>query len=1017
MLDPLGAHRVIITIASQFRTRAAAGGVHIYKKPPCLRGADAMVEPAHILIVDDDPGIRRMFQLLLSETGYRVSTAGSGEEALAYLELVTPDLILMDLMLPGISGQEVTVRVKADTRKPFIPIILVTARGDKESKVKALDAGADDFLVKPVDLTELLARVRAMLRLQRSQRSLRAEQRKTELLLHLTRELGTTLDLDQLLTQFLDQLADAVGAIRASIILVSDVEARLFSNTRNRATVPLDDILRNGIAGWVLRERVPAVIDETRDDQRWVAITPLQRAVRSVAAAPIIREERALGAITLVHHTPGYFDAEHLDLLKSVAAQCAIALENAELFRLSESQKNLLERRAEELARINQMSRYLAELMSLEQLIRLVTHLIHHNFSYQLVAILLQQEAGLVVRGVAGGDGLLGASFAADHGLPGLAIQRQEALVLHDAQDDQRFAALGAGDRTRSAVAVPIVTAREVFGALYVADERPGAFGEADVRLLGTLASQLGVALDNARLFDTEQRRVRQLDRVNTLSIAITAQLDSHENLRIAADAVARIFAVNHCGIVLSGDGPGVAARSARHATPGEPLRFALPLQQIATALDLHGPQLIPAVAADDRLAAVAPQLAAAGITALALAPLMFGGRQEGMIIVDASGNTDAFLQGELTLLETVASLIAQVMENARLYREVENERSTLGAVLRGAADPILLIDPHDQLLLANPAAEMRLGLGAAGSPLDALVHQPDLLRALWAGRNGQSLQLPPSTSEVTLDGGATFSISVAPVRTADNGLLGRVAVLQDITAIKELERREQERLRSVFRRYVSPQVVEEVLAGAGNFGEPVERDVVLVIADIRGYTSLSEGMQPRVLVDEVLNRYFSAMTEVLYRHGGTIDKFLGDGIIGVFGVPIARDDDLQRSIAAAVEGQRVFGELRQTWKRELGLDIGMGVGLGYGRAVVGNIGSAQRLDYTVIGDVVNTATRLSGLAHPGQIILSYHLVDALPPDVRAAWRFRPIGPVQLKGKHDPHMVYEVEYERVASGE
>jgi adenylate cyclase len=379
--------------------------------------------------------------------------------------------------------------------------------------------------------------------------------------------------------------------------------------------------------------------------------------------------------------------------------------------------------------------------------------------------------------------------------------------------------------------------------------------------------------------------------------------------------------------------------------------------------------------------------------------------------VVDATGSADAFLQGELTLLETVASLIAQVIENARLYREVENERSTLGAVLRGAADPILLIDTHDQLLLANPAAEARLGLRTAGAALSSLVQQPDLLRALWAGRNGQSLGLPPPTSEVTLDGGATFSISVAPVRTADNGLLGRVAVLQDITAIKELERREQERLRSVFRRYVSPQVAEEVLAGAGGFGEPAERDVVVLIADLRGYTSLTEGMRPRVLVDEVLNRYFSAMTEVLYRYGGTIDKFLGDGIIGVFGVPIAREDDLRRSVAAAVDLQRSFGGLRTMWQRELKLDIGMGVGLGYGRAVVGNIGSSQRLDYTVIGDVVNTASRLSGLAHPGQVIVSYHLVDALPSQAEAPWRLRAIGPVQLKGKHDPHLVYEVEYQ------
>ncbi len=275
-----------------------------------------MAELAHIFVVDDDPSIRRMFQLLLSDTGYRVSTATSGEEALAYMDLITPDLILLDWMLPGINGQEVAARIKADTSKPFIPIIVVTARGDQKSKVAALDAGADDFLVKPVEFAELLARVRAMLRLQRSQRSLQAEQRKTELLLHLTRELGTTLDLDDLLTHFLDRLADAVGAVRASIILTNDAQPRLFSSTRARAAGGLEGILRDGIAGWVLRQRQPAIIDDTRNDDRWVVTLEAQRGVRSVASVPISREGQVLGVITLVHHTPGYFTAEHMDLLE-----------------------------------------------------------------------------------------------------------------------------------------------------------------------------------------------------------------------------------------------------------------------------------------------------------------------------------------------------------------------------------------------------------------------------------------------------------------------------------------------------------------------------------------------------------------------------------------------------------------------------------------------------------------------------------------------------------------------------
>lgn len=972
-----------------------------------------MTETAHILIIDDDSSIRRMFQQLLITAGYRVSTAGSGEEALAYLDLVTPDLILMDVTLPGISGEEATRQIKADESKPFIPIMLVTARGDQRSKVEGLDAGADDFLVKPVDLTELSARVRAMLRLQRSQRSLRAEQRKTELLLHLTRALGTTLDVDQLLTHFLDRLADAVGAIRASIILVVEDQPRLYSSTRNRPVTPLSDILRDGIAGWVLRERVPAIIDETRNDPRWVATNAAQRTVRSVAAVPILREERALGAITLVHHTPGYFTEEHLDLLNSVAAQCGFALENAELFRLTHRQKDLLERRAEELQRLNQVSRYLTELMSPEQLVRLVVHLVYGTFGYEHVVLLLRERDTLVVRASAGDDyaeSLVGRRTSLDSGVAGQALTRQEPVIIADVRTEPRYAPPGEAS-IRSVMAVPLNTLREAIGVLEVSSSIPDAFGPNDIRLLDTLAGQLSVALENARLFDTEQRRVRQLERINELSIAITAQLDVNTNLRIAAEAIATIFGAEVCGIAVTGDSfrenPRLAVHSTLALEPNVPLRFPLPMLQLS-ALELTFPVIIPAASESERLLRFRETLKRAHVNTLILAPLLSSGRQIGMIALDMTERLGEFGHSELTLLETIASLIAQVLENARLYREVEAERSTLNAVLRGAADPILLIDPHDQLLLANRAAEERLQLGdGVGRPIASLNLEPDLRQALGNGRAETNASVP---HEVTLSAGETFSVSVAPVHGADNALIGRVAVIQDITAIKELERREQERLRSVFRRYVSPQVAEEVLAGAGDFGEPAERDVVVLVADLRGYTSLTEGMQASVLVERVLNRYFTAMTEVLYRHGGTIDKFMGDGIIALFGVPIAHPDDAQRSLEAAVDMQRAFAHLRRVWRAELQLDIGMGIGVGYGRAVVGNIGSAQRLDYTVIGDVVNTASRLNGLATAGKIIVSHRLLDMLPLDWRGPGILRALGPVALKGKQEPHLVYDMEF-------
>jgi adenylate cyclase len=982
----------------------ASGTCRFARSIPLLQ-CGGMTELAHILVVDDDANVRRMLQILLSNAGYRVSLATTGEEALAYLELVTPDLVLLDVALPGVSGRQVMEHIKSDPDRPFIPVILVTGHSDPQAKVAALDAGADDFLVKPVDLAELLARVRAMLRLQRSQRSLRAEQRKTELLLHLTRELGTTLDLDRLLTQFLNRLADAVGAVRASILVLASDQPRLFSSTRNRPTIPLTDILGQGVAGWVLRERQPLIINDTRDDPRWIAVNAQQRAVRSVAAVPLLREGRALAAITLVHHTPGYFSEEHLELLNAVAAQSAIALENAELFRLTRIQRDLLERRAEELQRINQISRYLTELMSPDQLLRLVAHLIHHTFGYPLVAVVLREEDRLVLRAAAGNRAIeqaIGQVTLSDVSAAGQAILRREPYLIADTLQTELAMSAALDRSVRSDLAVPIQTARQVFGALAVMSPVPEAFGDADIRLLSTLASQLGIALDNARLFDMEQRRVRQLGMVNNLSLAMTARLDAAENLTIAARAIAAIFDVVGCGIVLTDSGAHTTD-GAVHAT--DSVRNRLPWRALAETVTLPGPLVLSV--SDDRLAGCATELVAAGVITLAIAPLLTGSRQIGLIVLDVSGYERQFQATDLTLLETVASLLAQVIENARLYHEVEDERSTLGAVLRSAADPILLIDPHNRLLLANPAAEQRLHLTATpGSSLDQLVENRDLLRALnGASDNGQPMV------EVALPDGATFNVSVAPVRGADDALIGRVAVMQDITAIKELERAEQERLRATFRRYVSPQVVEEVLAGGGEFGAPQECDIVVLFADIRGYTTLAEGLAPHILVEEILNRYFTAMTEALYRHGGTVDKFLGDGLIGVFGVPIARDDDVPRSLRAAVDLQLAFHDLRNIWRRTLGLDLGMGVGVAYGSALVGTIGSPQRLDYTVIGDVVNTANRLSGLARADQIIVSHRLIDALPPDCDLPWQLRPIGHVQLKGKHEAHLAYEIVYE------
>ncbi len=981
-----------------------------------------MIEPAHILIVEDDAIIRRVYHDVLVSAGYRLSLAGSGEEAIAYLQLITPDLILLDLGLPGLSGDELIRRVKADRTKSFIPVIIISAHGDLATSVSSLDAGADDFLVKPVEIDELLARVRAMLRLQRAQRGLERARRKTELLLVLTRDLGASIDLDVLLTRFLDHLADAVGAMRASIIL-TDFEADhtlCYSSSRNPTTPVLTDILRYGVAGWVLRERLPVIIHDTRSDGRWFSATEYHSNVRAVAAMPVLREGRCLGVITLVHHTPGFFSEEHVDLLSSVAAQSAVALESAQLFHLSQRQKELLTQRADELRKVNEINVFLSELMAPEQVTRLLVYMIQQQFGYPQVCLLMCDGDELVLRASAGGFGVSVPAtlrFPVSDGLNGWAFQLRQVVRADDVSRDDRFQPRFPNDAmVRSQLVVPIMLHREVLGMLDVRSPEIGAFGANDEALLRTLMNQFSIALGNARLLENEQQRIFQLNQVNRLSVAITAQLDAPQNLQLAADAVALIFNVRQAGLLLFGEGDQhgqVLVAIHGEATPYDTdltrLIFTHPDLQ-ATVARLHEPRLLRDLRERPSFTPLRGFLRARAIQDVLLVPLLAGQRSLGMLCIDATGREHGFGRADLELASTVASLIMQMIENARLYRVVADERSTLDAVLRGATDPILLVGPERELLLANRAAETLLGVRLSesrGRPLRATVQAGEVALAQLMPLLDDRHQTN-GTSEIQLPNGVTFSVSIAPVQSGDDQPLGKVTVLRDISPLKRLERQERERERAVFRRYVSPQVAEQLLRVGGEFGRPTDRDVAVIFADMRGFTAITERTEPHVLIELILNRYFTAMTEALYAHDGTIDKFLGDGIIGVFGSPLVHPDDPQRALAAAVEMQRRFAELACAWRNELGYEIGLGVGVSYGRAVIGNVGSEQRQDYTLIGDVVNTASRLSGLAHAGQVIVSHHLVDALPAGDAPCWPLTPLGPVVLKGKQEPHLIYEV---------
>lgn len=218
-------------------------------------------------------------------------------------------------------------------------------------------------------------------------------------------------------------------------------------------------------------------------------------------------------------------------------------------------------------------------------------------------------------------------------------------------------------------------------------------------------------------------------------------------------------------------------------------------------------------------------------------------------------------------------------------------------------------------------------------------------------------------------------------------------------------ERRVKE-LRRAFSSYLSPQLLEIILKDPERLklgGE--EREITVLFSDIRGFTSLSEGLEPEVLVS-VLNEYLEPMTLIVLEEGGMLDKYIGDAIMAVFNAPVDLIDHRRRACQAALRMLQKLKELNLSFMQKYGVELNIGVGINTGYAVVGNMGSKVRFDYTAIGDTVNLASRLEGLnkLYGTNIIVSEYTAAGLEEE----FLFRPLDKVAVKGKKKPVMIFEL---------
>lgn len=226
-------------------------------------------------------------------------------------------------------------------------------------------------------------------------------------------------------------------------------------------------------------------------------------------------------------------------------------------------------------------------------------------------------------------------------------------------------------------------------------------------------------------------------------------------------------------------------------------------------------------------------------------------------------------------------------------------------------------------------------------------------------------------------------------------------------------ERRRREHLKSALERYVSKQIAERIISNDAT-GDirfvPEKREVTVVFSDIRGFTTLAERLSPEDMV-EILNRYFTKMIDVIFHYGGTLDKFMGDSIMALFGAPESSGEDAVHAVQAAIDMQataKLFNEEQAALGKP---QITVGIGINTGPVVVGNIGSDQRMEYSAIGDDVNLASRLQGIARGWQILISKATYDKVKKHVKT----NRLEPITVKGKTKPVEIYEILYESPVS--
>jgi adenylate cyclase len=523
------------------------------------------------------------------------------------------------------------------------------------------------------------------------------------------------------------------------------------------------------------------------------------------------------------------------------------------------------------------------------------------------------------------------------------------------------------------------------------------------------LSSRLKFIGDRAKRLDEQHQQWASLVDIGNV---INSSLDLSEVLCQVMDAIVNLTGAERGVLMLKANGSGTAELVPQIARNWE--QESIEDSDLALSRSIiqrvfnDGQPILTTNAQQDPRFDTQQSIIAHNLRAILCIPLIVKGEITGVIYVDNRIRSGVFTSAQLGLLSAFANQAAIAIDNARLYEsvrksleEVSELKRLMENVFASMASGVITADLEERIVLCNRASERILGVTidkmvgrslseVLASFAEELSEHLTSVRAKGKHRVGLEMTKPSYQR-----GPVTLSFNLSPLQDSIDQLQGVALVFDDLTDKKRLEG--QQRL---FGRMVPPEVIEQLDPDQLQLGG-LRTEITALFADIEGFTSFSEIVPPERLVS-ILNQYLSVAVDAVMAQFGTIDKFMGDAIMAWFNAPVPQPDHTLRAVRAALNIQQGVLELHTKLSPELRLFFRLGIHIG--DAVLGLVGTEARVNYTAIGDVVNTAKRIQESAEAGHILISAQAFRKVARQVLV----RPMAPLMLKGKRHPVEVYEL---------